>query len=740
VRHLKSLPLFLVSFSAFLCAQPRTLWAGLPETKLKYQIDAEVDPASRQLKGKVVIRWQGPADRSIKTLPLHLYLNAFAHQKTTWMRSARPDRKSNERFLKQNPDPWGYIESLSIRQRVGETLSDAKWRPIRPDDQNPLDRSLVEVALPQPISAGGTLVLEIDYVARLPVPIARTGCTPDFCLVAQWYPKLAMYEEGKWAARQFHGPTEFYAEFADFEVSLRAPKQWQMVSTGMRLGKAKAVGNAQLEHRFVQRAVHDFTFAIGREMEIHKATHRLPNHGVAMAFMLPKGLGHQFPRWRDSVTGAMDQLSKYVGPYPYRDLTVVMPNWRARRTGGMEYPTLITGDTADALDDHFLLRDLRFGEFTLIHEYIHQYFYGLLASNEQQEAYLDEGFNTYWSVRIAWALYGRKTSFGSALGRTFDIADWVARRVEQGGNKILEPISKRPAALFYPGSAGNQIYMRPALAWLTAEGLFGRDKVDRIFAEYYRRYAFGHPNGRDFLSLVRDVGGEEMFGFFKEAFEQPTVPDYRVVKLKSARWKAPLGRVEVKNDVKVVTKEDQDVLAEEMVDRELIATGRIRVEITEPGYSEASFQVEGKILRRNLKAPTEPLPEALTRGIIPATTSKKAKTAKKAEGEKEKFFESRVRLVGPAWRHLPVVVRFVFEDGQVVDDHWNGRSPWRAYRFIRRAKLQKVVIDPDGKIAMDARPQNNSRQRNVDEALARDWGYWLGAAGNWLLEGASLWF
>lgn len=729
---------------------PLWLWAGvsraeLPETQLKYRITADLDPATRKLKGKVILRWQGPKERGLKTIPLHLYLNAFAHEQTTWMRSARSGRQANDRFLKQYPDPWGYIESMTVRQRADGELRDAKWQAIRPDDNNPLDRSLVEVVLPKPLEPGATLLLEIDYVARLPITIARTGCTTDFCLVAQWYPKLGMYErvravpssvpsmgteqkvQGTWAARQFHGQTEFYAEFADYDVTIRAPKGWQIAATGLRQGKAKVTGSVQWEHRFVQRAVHDFTFALGNTMELHRATHQLSDHPVALQFMMPKGLAHQFPRWKKSVTGAMDQLEKFVGPYPYGSLTVVMPNWRARRTGGMEYPTLITGETADTLEDHFLLRHLRFGEFTLIHEYIHQYFYGLLASNEQQEAYLDEGFNTYWSVRIAWALYGRKSSFGNLLGRSMDIGDWAIRRIETGRNKIREPIGKRPAALFYPGSSGNQIYMRPAVAWLTAEGLFGRDNIDRVFAEYYRRFAFRHPNGADFLTVVRDTAGEEMHGFFREAFTQTSVPDYRVVKVSSERWNAPLGRLELKEGATVVTEANRKMTTKESVDSDLAQADHVRVEITEPGYVGANAQVDGKVFRQTLK---------------PSSTAPGEKPQAKPEVEKaapQEFYESQVRLVGPGWRHLPVVVRFVFEDERTVDDTWDGRSTWRAYRFVRGAKLRKVIIDPEGKIFMDARPQNNSRSREPDAAFTRDWGYWLGAAGNWLVEAAALW-
>src|SRR4029453_9915577 len=79
-----------------------------------------------------------------------------------------------------------------------------------------------------------------DFAGRLPVPIARTGCVPDFCLVGQWFPKIATLEthgvrgaeRARWGARQFHGPTEFYADFADYDVTIDTPNGWLVRATG----------------------------------------------------------------------------------------------------------------------------------------------------------------------------------------------------------------------------------------------------------------------------------------------------------------------------------------------------------------------------------------------------------------------------------------------------------------------------------------------------------------------------
>ncbi|HEX2569799.1 MAG TPA: M1 family metallopeptidase [Polyangia bacterium] len=722
--------------SAVAVLLPRPVAAlELPPTGIHYDIRAELDPATRDLQGSEVIRWTNPTDEPIAALPVHLYLNAFSHSESTWMQHPALERLESGGLLKQETDPWGWSELVSVRVRGAAGERDATFRPIRPDDGNPFDRTLFEVALPEPVPPGGEVVLAIRFSGRLPIPIARTGGRDGFFLVGQWYPKIGVIEpagvrhapRAQQAARQFHGPTEFYADFADYDVRFVLPEGWLVGATGRAVGEPARLnagprpGGVRVEFHYQQRAVHDFALVAGQHLVERSARH-VPQGGgpaVDVRYIVPAGTEHQIPRWQRAVEGALDVLGRRVGPYPYTTLTVVStPHW-AERTSGMEYPTFITGDSGDPLWDLPLFASLRVPEVTAIHEFGHQYFYGLLASNEQDEAFLDEGFNSFWEHEVMREVYGEAAAMGTLLGR--DIQDRELERAGLGflGGRIREPLRQRPTWLFEPRAAGIQSYARPSVALGAVAARFGRERLDRVFAAYFERYAFRHPDFDDFLTVAEEVGGAELAAHVRELFTRPEVPDYAVVEAVSERWEAPLGRVMTGAGQVEVTRETREALAAKLVPEDVReADGRVLMERTGPGWERREEHHMGTIERLRV-APV------------------KGKAA--AAGEGTGVYESKVRLSGPGWDTLPVTVEFRFEDGVMVRDRWDGKAVWCEYRFWRPARLGEVRVDPEGQAWVDAHPENNAQALAPARGFATHWGLWLGALGEWVAGAMSLW-
>jgi len=696
----------------------------LPRTDLAYRIQVRIDPASRKLRGRQTLTWINRATVPVKRVPIHLYLNAFSHLGTTWMREAQiyfAGWMDRDRFLQQYPDPWGWIDPTAIDQLIGGKPRRARWRPVQPDDGNPLDRTLIEVELPEAIPPGGKLELGLAFSGRLPVPIARTGCTPDFCLVAQWFPKIGVMETAgvrhaqgpRWVAHQFHAPTEFYADFADYDVTIEAPAGWTVGATGRPVG---ALSKGQI--RYVQRAVHDFAIVLGRSLHDLQTAYTPRARGatpVSVRYLLPRSCAHQAARARLAIERTLDLFARRIGPYPYQTLTVVMPPWRAKHTAGMEYPTLITGMPADPLWDRFPLSGFRGLEFTLVHELGHQYFYGLLASNEQEEALLDEGFNSHWDGQGMRALFGAEGSAGWALGRPVDALEFYSRDLARSRHRIHEPMRRRPSWLFHPGTQRDQIYGRGALTLWTAERLFGRRTFDRVFSAYFRAYRFRHPDLDDFLELAADRGDPRVAAFFAEAFSRERVPDFRVVTLTSTRHRAPLGRVVDTKGAVTVTPDNRASMLPRLTDRQMEdAEQKVWVQIQDPGWSRNGRDMQGSVSWHGFRL--------------------RGRTARGAT-----LYESQARIVGPAWDNLPVTVCLRFDDGVEVRERWDGRSAWRGYRTVRRARLTAVQIDEGRRIALDVEPQNNGRALEADPRFLADWGGWLTGLVQWLASGVSLW-
>ncbi len=587
----------------------------------------------------------------------------------------------------------------------------------------------MEVTLPSPVLPGAEVVLTIDFEARLPVPIARTGGRRDYFMIAQWFPKIGVIEptgvrhapKARSAARQFHGQTEFYADFADFDVTFAVPPGYLVGATGRAEGEPAADGSGLVKVRYKQRAVHDFALVAGLGLRDQWARHTPKGGGppVDVRYIATAGSEHQIAGCRTAVEGALDVMGSRIGPYPYETLTVVMMPFWAGRTAGMEYPTLITSIPTDPLLDRYPMKHIRLQEETAIHEFGHQYFYGLLASNEQEEAFLDEGLNTYWEGEILKSIYGDVASGGTLFGRAFEYEDARAMGLASSADDIREPMRKSPSWLYAPGTYVTQSYPRSAVTFSTAAGLFGQEAVDKIFAEYFRRFAFKHPDTDDFLAVASDAGGGPAGAFLREAFEREGIPDYKVDELRSSAWEAPLGRVITENGPVTVTRENQKKVGEVGLDPEAReADGRVLMEVTDAGWVRGGQSKMGTITR-SVVAP-ERGPDA-------------------SSSNPKRYYESMARLEGPGWDNLPVDVEIRFTDGVVIRDAWDGKSAWRKYWFLRPAKIKEVRIDPAGRIALDVKPQNNSRAVEPDGKFTADWGLWLGALSQWIAGGLSLW-
>jgi hypothetical protein len=719
---------------------PRTAIAlELPPTGIRYDIRAELDPATRALQGSEEIRWTNPTDEPIAALPVHLYLNAFAHSETTWMQQPALERLESGSLLKHETDPWGWSELVSVRVRGPAGEREATFRPIQPDDGNPLDRTLFEVTLPEPVPPGGEVMLAIRFSGRLPIPIARTGGRGDFFLVGQWYPKIGVIEpagvrhapRARRAARQFHGPTEFYADFADYDVRFVMPEGWLVGATGRAVGEPVRLGagpgRGRLEFHYQQRAVHDFALVAGQHLVDRWARH-VPQGGgpaVDVRYIVPAGTEHQIPRWQRAVEGALDVLGRRVGPYLYSTLTVVATPLWAERTRGMEYPTFITGDSGDPLWDLPLLGSLRVPEITVVHEFTHQYFYGLLASNEQEEAFLDEGFTSYWGGEVMREVYGEAAAVGTFLGREVNDREFERVLLASVASRIREPLRQRPTWLLWPRTASIQSYGRPSVALRAVVARFGRERLDRVFATYFAHYAFRHPDFDDVLAVAEEVGGAELAAHLREVYTRPEVPDYAVVEAVSERWEAPLGRVMTAAGPMEVTRENREALIAQLVPEDVReGDGLVLMERTGPGWERGEEHHTGTIERLR---------------VVPAAGTAVAARARKGAEEGGRVYESKVRLSGPGWDTLPVTVEFRFEDGVVVHDRWDGKAVWCAYRFWRPARLAEVRVDPEGQAWVDARPENNAQALAPARGFAAHWGLWLGALGEWMVGAMSLW-
>ncbi|GAB3321780.1 M1 family metallopeptidase [Larkinella ripae] len=501
-----------------------------------YQIRVQLDTQTRRLEGTETLVWKNPSTDVIRELQFHLYLNAFRDDQSTFMRESGGQLRG-EFIDRDEAESYGSVDILSIKARAGaagrgEDLTDY-YRFFQPDDGNRADRTVIRVPLRQPVGPGQTITLDIAFRAKLPRIFARTGYSRDFFLVAQWFPKIGVYEpagtrsakEGRWNCHQFHAHSEFYADYGVYEVTLTTPRQFRIGATG-QLKNERQNANGTKTQRWYAEDVVDFAWTASPDFAVFDDRWR---HVAIRALMQPEHAS-QAQRHIDAAKTALAYFDKHLGRYPFTTLTIVDPPVWALGAAGMEYPTFITAGTSWGMPAGW-----RLPEQVTIHEFGHQYFMQLLATNEFEEAWMDEGINQYYEGRIMDETYGPKASiidlFGYRMGNLEASRDYYVHLDQPAIEPAFGNVWQLPDAYY-----GELIYFKPATWLRTLDGLVGRPVMDEIMRTYFNRWKFRHPGSADFIAIVNEIVkkrlgnrlGADMNWFFDQLLYGNRVCDYEL--------------------------------------------------------------------------------------------------------------------------------------------------------------------------------------------------------------------
>ena len=697
----------------------------LSDQVVDYRIDVSLDPVAHTLSGKETLTWRNTTNRPTSELQFHLYLNAFKNDRSTFMRESL----GRSRSYRMREGGWGFTDVVSIRRSDGQEL-----RPlaefISPDDGNPDDETVLRVPLPEPVGPGESITLDIDFEAQMPRVFARTGHKGNFHLVGQWFPKIGVLQESGWNCHQFHSNSEFFADFGTYDVSITLPESYVIGATGEEVGEPVRNADGTATHRFVQADVHDFAWTadtdhirvvrpfvyeeqrdpieeqrVARAMGWSPDSERIRLTDVEVTLLIRPEHEKQIDRHFAAVFNAIKYFGYWYGRYPYSTLTVVDPVYGGRGAGGMEYPTLITAGTR-----YFVPAGRQVPEGVTVHEFGHQYWYGLVATNEFEEAFLDEGFNTYSTGLVLDKAYGpnhdqvdlapgipylavplvdiplgpaaheeykkrAKMSFSEKVvdfllmrpfGPSDDLALNAFRDLPFLNYEAMVPIdqvthqrrrylrapkhdemARRSWEYYDRTSYGLNSYARPALVLRTLGGILGQDAMLRVMRTYHERYRFRHPTISDFIATVNEVAGRPMDDFFEQAIFGSMVMDYAVSSTLSEHLKPGRGIFGGPEDRTSVTMEE--------VDRIVAERGE-----------DAVVDFETKVKVR--------------------------------------------RLGGFVW---PQEIEMRFTSGGSERTDWDGEYRWMSIEKNDR-ELQGVRVDPEEKMALDTNRSNNSRSSKRD--------------------------
>ena len=652
----------------FICLVFLKSWAGQAEDKpLRYDLEVELLPEVRMIQARGTIVWSNLSQDYVPDIQLHLYWNAFKNELSTMAKEAR--RETMYKRYQVRKDDWGYLKITSLTTVDGYDLMPTAAF-ISPDEPpNPDDQTVLKVDLPEPLAPGQSIILKLQFQAKVPQNGIRVGCYKDGFFISQWFPKPGVYEEGKgWNCHQYHLNSEFFADFADFKVQITVPQNLVVGACGEEIERIDDPVTGKTTYTFEQQNIHDFAWTasprfikierwfraeeqvspeeyqtIAELLELTPEEIKLPD--VRMILLIEKQHQHQAERHFKALMASIKYYGLWYGPYPYRTITMVDPPFRTG-SGGMEYPTLFTAGTSVILDKKVLSP-----EQVIVHEFGHNYWYGLVANNEFEEAWLDEGINTYSTAKVLEAAYGPSclpVRFNGLplnwLLKTPAIYDWQLGRLISGPVAKLDPIVKESWKFYNSVSYSLNVYYRAATCLQTLERYLGEKSWAKIMRTYHMRYRFKHPTIEDFIQVVKEVSAKDLNWFFKEFFFKAKDFDYAI------------GAVET----------------------------RIKPE---------------KFLGIFDDLPTKHSPQ---------TKTNQDETTEKAG---EKIYQTSVTLrrygqarLGP---EVTIKLKVEFEDGSLEWREWDGQSRWVRFNFEKPVKMRQAVLDPEAIWLVDTNLSNN---------------------------------
>jgi hypothetical protein len=521
---------------------------------VSYTIDVSLDATRHTLNGHQRVTWRNPSTDHVSDLWLHLYLNAFRNDKSTFFRESG----GQLRDVEMPDDGWGWIDVTRFTLPNGTDLRRSLTFES-PDDGNRDDRTVARVRLPDPVAPGATLTFDVEFAAQLPKVFARTGYAGDYHLVGQWFPKLGVYEPagmrgraaGGWNCHQFHADSEFYADYGSYRVAITTPSHFVVGATGEVVRErhnrdgTRTVTYAQddvhdfawtadpsflvLKERFVAASEVSATEARAAAALVGRSIDEMRLSDVDVRLLLQPEHLPQAGRYFESVRRGLKHFGLWYGRYPYRVLTIVDPPHEDEGSGGMEYPTFITGATSMAFN-RWPLNGMRLIEEVTVHELAHQYWYGLVGSNEFEEPWLDEGVTSYSTGEVVDRWFGEDRSFVDVLGLHVGHADLL--RLSNHHRRVSDRI-RQPAWSYVPDSYGFYAYAKPELALRTLEGMVGEETFARVMRTYAERWRFRHPTSNDFYAVASEIARRDLRPFFDQVFEGTDVVDYAVTALET---------------------------------------------------------------------------------------------------------------------------------------------------------------------------------------------------------------
>lgn len=509
-----------------------------------YVIDVRLDDRAHVLHAQESFSYLNNSPSTLDTLWIHLWPNAYRDRTTALCKQHDITGDLDLHFATEEERGW--IDSLDFR--ADEMTVSWGHHPIHPD--------IGWIKLNTPLAPGAQVKVSTPFRVKIPNgKFSRLGHSEQAYYITQWYPKPAVFDAQGWHAMPYLTQGEFYSEFGSFDVRITLPENYVVGATG-RLTDSEAEERFMAERaalpvvqlnsnsfppsaastktiRYTQDRVHDFAWFADKRFIVRSSEVVLPRSGRPVktwALFTPKNAA----LWADAVSYVNESVrfySEWVGDYPYDACTAIDGTIAAG--GGMEYPMItIIGDmgTQASLDN------------VIAHEVGHNWFYGILGSNEREHAWMDEGMNSFVELQYMRKRYpGGGLTIGGleGLSRRLGILDDGHRQQNElmyrfNARRNLDQPIELSSPAFTSTNYGCMVYAKSALVFDHLLAYLGDETMKRCLNGYFEAWKFKHPQPEDVRQVFELESAKNLRWVFDEFVRTDRKIDVRVVGLKDS--------------------------------------------------------------------------------------------------------------------------------------------------------------------------------------------------------------
>lgn len=436
----------------------------------KYTIQVELFPHQRSLKGDIQMQFHNTSGDTLQELWVHLWPNAYSGHHTPWAKQMVSLNQLDFRYGKS----LGNIDSLEFK-------SGGKILTLMVSDNQP-DVGVLQ--LNEPLLPGQSIQIQTPFRVKLPEMYSRSGYTGSFYSVTQWYPKFAVYQQGDWQSMSYLEQGEFFSDFADYKVKITLPSAYTLAATGYQHGQIDTT-QAKVTYDIQTSDIHDFAWYASRKFITEQEVITLSS-GKKVTVQAYVHTAEIIPDILRYASETVKYMSDNLGEYPYDVCTVV--EGVAGLGNGMEYPTICNIEGGATLREE------------VVHEVIHNWWYGILANNERKEPFLDESMTSYYENRVIKSLDEGKSN---PLDKKSGVAKYfgtdrlpedpmekniVLNQYRANLHQLLNLTSEEYSGTNYYA----MIYAKGAFDIQNLAEYLGADVFDEIMKDFYEKNKFQH--------------------------------------------------------------------------------------------------------------------------------------------------------------------------------------------------------------------------------------------------------